>query len=342
MIASWSRNLFRIGSGSHAAALFARVGLAAGLPLIGFTLVGHPQAAVAGGATALFVCMCDIGITRRGRVLTMLAGTAAILAGGVIGHEWGRNTYADEALVLASAAVAGWVSNSHPGISAIARFGALATAAGAGFHVADPLTSWAIVVGGAAAIGTALAAWSVTGIPPADNQMDWRAGVRRAFAGADAGPWYAICFAAAAATSLLAAERLGVSNAYWATLTVLMVMRREGMVSLGLMVQYMAGTLAGIPIAYVLSQAVHEPLAIALLTTVVGASARLGLALNPALGYTAFTAFLMLIVDLSSHNAGVTPPLLLTRLYDVGVGCAISIFGILLASLSVRKRAGRP
>ena len=336
MIASWYADLFRIGSGPHAAATFVRVALAVGLPMVGFTLAGKPQAAVAGGATALFVGMCDIGVTRTGRVGTMLAGAAAILAGGIIGHEWGRTTYADETVVLLSAAVAGWVSNSHPGIAAVARFGALATAAGAGFHLADPMAPLAVVAGGAAAIGMAFAVWALTGAPPADNLMDWRAGVRRAFAGADAGPWYAICFAAAAAAALFAADRLGVSSAYWATLTVLMVMRREGMVSYGLVIQYMVGTLAGIPIAYALSAVAHQPIAIALLATVIGASARLGLALNPALGFTAFTAFLMFAVDLARHAAGVTPLLLSTRLYDVAVGCAFALVGILVASLGVR------
>ena len=242
MNGTWYRDLFSVGSGPVPVALFVRVAVAVGLPLVGFTLGGHALAGVAGGATAMFVVMCDVGVTRANRVGTMLAGTAAILAGGVIGHEWGGTTLADETVVLLAALVAGWVSNSHPGISAVARFGALATAAGTGLHMPPPATEavWAVVGGGAAAIGTAFAAWALTGIPPADNMMDWRAGVRRAFAGADAGPWYAICFAAAAAVSLLAADRLGVSNAYWATLTVIMVMRREGMVSLKLVIQYVA------------------------------------------------------------------------------------------------------
>ncbi len=339
MNGTWYRDLFSVGGGPIPAALFVRVAVAVGLPLVGFTLAGHPLAGVAGGATAMFVMMCDVGVTRANRVGTMLAGTAAILAGGVIGHEWGGTTLADETVVLLAALLAGWVSNSHPGISAVARFGALATAAGTGLHMPSPATEavWAIVGGGAAAIGTAFAAWALTGIPPADNMMDWRAGVRRAFAGADAGPWYAICFGAAAAVSLLAADRLGVSNAYWATLTVIMVMRREGMVSLKLVIQYIVGTLVGIPIAYAVGQALHAPLAIAFAATLVAASARLGIAVNPALGFAAFTAFLMLVVDLARHGAGVTPLLLSTRFYDVAVGCAIVLVGTLLASLGVRK-----
>ena len=145
MNGTWYRDLFSVGGGPIPAALFVRVAVAVGLPLVGFTLAGHPLAGVAGGATAMFVMMCDVGVTRANRVGTMLAGTAAILAGGVIGHEWGGTTLADETVVLLAALLAGWVSNSHPGISAVARFGALATAAGTGLHMPSPATEavWA-------------------------------------------------------------------------------------------------------------------------------------------------------------------------------------------------------
>ena len=57
---------------------------------------------------------------------------------------------------------------------------------------------------------------------PADtNEMDWRSGVRRAFAGADAGVRYTLCYGAAAAAALFAASWLGISDPYWATLCVL-------------------------------------------------------------------------------------------------------------------------
>ena len=60
---------------------------------------------------------------------------------------------------------------------------------------------------------------------------------------------FAIVVALTAALALFAANHLGVTRAYWATLTVVLVMRREGMVSLKLTLQYLAGTLLGIPLA---------------------------------------------------------------------------------------------
>jgi hypothetical protein len=64
--------LFRIAPGPIPLLLFVRVALAVGIPLLGFTLAGQPVAAVAGGATAMFVTLCDVGSTRRGRVGMML------------------------------------------------------------------------------------------------------------------------------------------------------------------------------------------------------------------------------------------------------------------------------
>jgi hypothetical protein len=271
----------------------------------------------------------------------MLAATLVILFGGFVGAKYGGTTWADEAFILASAFVAGWVSNSHPGISAIARFGALATAAGAGMQIADPLAAAAVVAGGTGAILIAYAFWIARDIPPDQNFMDWREGIRRAFAGAGAGGWFALCYACACATSLLAADRLGIHNPYWATFAVIMVMRHEGTASLRLVLLYMAGTLAGVPVAALLAQLASGRLFVyAALATFAAACSRVGLALNPALGYLAFTVFLIMVVELA--RGGSTPPLGLVaaRLYDVGVGCGIALLATLIATMG-RKQAER-
>lgn len=326
------RELFRIAPGPIPLALFLRITLAVGVPLIGFTLAGHVLAGVAGGATAMLVSMCDVGTTRRGRVGTMLLGLLAIAIGGIAGGRLGGTTHVDEALVLAAAFVAAWVSNSHPGIAAAARFGALATVAGVGMQLVDPLAAAAVFIGGGCAIASAWLSWWAFGVAPDENHMDWRVGVRRALAGADVGPSYAFVYAAMAALSLLIAGQLGVSRPYWATLTLLMTMRREGMVSQRLTIQYMAGTLLGIPAAAWLSDASSAPLVVAVLATLSAACARLGLAINPALGFAAFTMFLMLVIDLALHRAGLPAQLLSSRLYDVGVGCMLALLGTRIAS----------
>jgi hypothetical protein len=295
-------------------------------------------AGVIGGATAMLVTLSDVGVRRAARIATMSGTIFAILIGGTIGDKFGVTTYADETIVLLSALLAGWVSSWHPAIATVARFGALATAAGVGMHLSDPASYPAIILGGGLAILSAIAMWILLRLPPDENAMDWRAGLRRALAGTGAGPRYAFCYAGASALALFTAQYLGVTNAYWATLTTIMVMRREGLESIGLIIHYMVGTLAGIMIADVLFHAISQPLLIAALATAAAALVRVALAINPALGFVSFTVFLLLGIDLAFHHQGMAPQYLLSiRLYDVAIGCAFALLGTLAAGGGRRK-----
>ena len=338
-VEKWYRDLIRIDSSQISALLFVRVAIAVGAPLLVFWLVDHRIAAVAGGATALFVSFCDIGQTRSERVRTMAIATLAMLLGGFIGAKFGTETYADEAIIIVSAFVAGWVSKSHPGISAVARFTALVTAGGVGMKVTDPVAAVALLCGGAAAIGVAYAMWLMDDVRPDENFMDWRAGVRRAIAGADAGLWFAFCYAGACALSLLVAKQLGLDNPYWATFTVIVLMRREGVASLNLVILCLSGTIAGVPTAALLAQLSNGyPLVQIALAATAAALVRLGLALNAGLGYLAFTVFVVLIVEFARESSMAPGALVLTRLYDVGVGCVIVLVATVIAGLKNWRR----
>jgi hypothetical protein len=329
---SWYRHLYAIGSVTGVRTVTVRVMLAVGIPLLGGVLLGHPAAGVAGGSTALFVTMSDIGSTPHIRLGTMFAGWLAIIGGGTLGHMLGGTPNANETVVLISALVAGWASGAHPGIAAVTRFFAVAAAAATGMHFADPDVLPSLVVGGASAIGAALAAWKWSGIPADTNDMDWRAGVRRAFSGKDAGLRYTLCYGAAAAASLFAASSLRVSDPYWATLVVLMVMRREGIASIELTVQYAAGTVIGVVLAAAILQWTEYPLALAALATAVAALGRVGFAINPALGFMAFTMYLLFVVHVILVSAGTLPHLLGARIYDVVVGSVLAVAGTLVAT----------
>src|SRR5664279_1336312 len=76
-----------------------------------------------------------------------------------------------------------WASGSYPGIAAVTRYFAIAAAAGTGMRFADPDVLTSVIAGGASAFAAAFLAWLWFGLPPADNVIDWRAGVRRAFVG---------------------------------------------------------------------------------------------------------------------------------------------------------------
>src|SRR5215831_5290033 len=145
---SWYRDLYKIGSVAGMKAVVVRVTLAVGIPLLGGVLIGHRAAGVAGGATALFVTLSDIGTTRAVRLGTMFAGWLAIVVGATLGHLLSGTPYGRESIVLLGALVAGWASGSHPGIAAVTRFFAIAAAAGAGMHFTDPDVLLSLVVAG--------------------------------------------------------------------------------------------------------------------------------------------------------------------------------------------------
>ena len=206
-------------------------------------------------------------------------------------------------------------------------------------HFSDPDVMPFLMLAGVSAFGAAFVTWSWFGIPPADNVMDWRAGIRRAFSGVDAGLRFSICYAVAAAVALFAASYLRVTDPFWATLVVLMVMRREGIASLELTIHYAVGTLIGVVIAAAVLYPIHEPIILAILATGVAAFARVGFAINPALGFMAFTIFLLFVSHATLMSLGVTAPLATARIYDVAVGCALSLVGTLAATYP--RSAGR-
>ncbi len=332
MSAQWYRDLYRIGSVTGVKAVMLRAAVAVGVPVVGAVLLGHAAAGAAGGATALFVTMSDIGHTARGRLATMFCGWAMIVLGGTLGHVLGETPNSRELVVLACALLAGWASGSHPGIAAVTRYFAVAAAAATGMRFADPEVLASVVAGGVSAFAGAVLVWALFRLPAEDNLMDWRAGVRRAFHGADAGPRYTLCYAAAAAVALFAASYLGVRHAFWATLVVLMVMRREGTASLELTIHYAAGTMLGVAAGAVLLHFVGNAVALALLATAVAALVRVGFAASPALGYMSFTLFLLLLVRIVGVTSGtIDPQLIEMRVYDVTVGCIIALADTLAA-----------
>jgi uncharacterized membrane protein YccC len=175
--------------------------------------------------------------------------------------------------------------------------------------------------------------WSWFRIPSDENILDWRLGVWRACRGTDAGIRFTVCYGTAAAVALFAASSLHINDAFWASLVVIMVMRREGISSLELAIHYAVGTIIGVVLGAAILQLGQSAIVLAVLATLVAAFARVGMAINPALGFMAFTMFLLFAAHaILAGDGGSAPHLLETRLYDVTVGCIIALVGTLAAT----------
>jgi hypothetical protein len=313
------------------AAAVLRVIAATGLAAVFGFAAGGALGGVVASATAMLVTLGDVGATRRSRVANMVLAALALAAGGVLGSLVGGTTYADEAAVLTAALVSGWVATSHPGISLDARNFALGTAVGAGIHFTDAALIGFALAGGAIAIAAAFASWRLGGLPPQVDVMDWRAGIRRALAGEGSGARFAACYALSVAAALLAADLMRVNEPYWAAMVVISVMRREGRVSLRIIGQYMAGTLAGVAIAALVAHAFDGAFALVGLGCAFAALARPGLALHPSIGFAGFTVFFVLLVDVGLQALGLGGNVFTARIYDTTVGCGLAAIGTLVA-----------
>jgi hypothetical protein len=317
----------------------ARAALATGLPLLGGTLAGQPQLAAAAGSTALLVSLSDIGRSPHLRLVAMAVTLTAIASNCAFVAHFGSGSLADRALVVACAFAAAALGGSAPGLAIAARFAAMAALSAVGLHADQPGTLPAVLSGGAWALLLTWAAWRLWPDEADTEMLDWRTHLWPALRSARSGWRFALCAALTALAAVLLGERLHLNHAYWATLTVVMVMQREGLVSLRLLLHTIAGTLLGVVGADLLWHLCGTPLTVALATTLAAALTRLGFAHSPALGVAGFTAFVVLVIDLGQRPFADPASLLWARLVDVGLGALLALLGTLLAD--AWRRAAR-
>lgn len=307
----------------------------------GWRLFVRAALAATAGSTALLVSLSDIGRTPHRRLATMAVTLAAIAANCLFVARVGSGSPADNVLVVACAFAAAALGGEAPGLASAARFAAMAALSAVGLHAGQPGVLAAVLAGGTWAIGLTWAAARLSTGAAGGDVLDWREGPRAALVGVRSGWRFGVCAAAAAAASIGIGHLLPMTRAYWATLTVVMVMQREGRVSLRLLLHYIAGTLLGVLAAELLWKAGGAPPGVALAATLAAALTRLGFGLAPALGVAGFTAFVVLIIDLAHRPFGDPTPLLAARLVDVGIGALLALLATLLA-VAWRRAAERP
>ena len=88
--------------------------------------------------------------------------------------------------------------------------------------------------GALSALGVIALIWAVWPGSHGGNLLDWRETVARTFAFDSPDYRFAIGITLAAATALFAASALHLNRPYWAAISLLMIMRREGTESLRL------------------------------------------------------------------------------------------------------------
>jgi hypothetical protein len=161
----WTHDLFKLAAAPHPLAVALRVGVAVGVPLLGGLATGNVPAGVIAAACRVARDLSGYWNDARDPSGHYGCRRARHPRRRHSGAVFGDSTYADEALVLLSAFTAGWVSASHPGIAAVARFCAVATAVGAGTQFTNPEIVWAALAGATIAIGSSFLTWWLFGVP---------------------------------------------------------------------------------------------------------------------------------------------------------------------------------
>ena len=304
--------------------------------------MNEPGLGVIAAICALWAWTNDLGGTYLRRLTSMATAGAMMLLGGAIGgliadlpqwHFW---------VVLVAMLLIGIVHNSSRALENAARFGGFALVIAATLGISHLSEAWPVIEGVVWTIVLMTIEHLIKREEPSEPGTSVRAGLIRMRTGEVIDWHFGVRYAVAVAIGLAIAEHFGARRAAWVALTTIAVMRPNDAESAALVGLRAAGTLIGVGIAAIIVSITHEPSAL------VGAAAILAFAISPCMtwqrwaGFTAIIAMAMVLLDLSWLTQGGDRPLLLERIYDTGLGCAIALAATVAIPARFRASGGNP
>jgi uncharacterized membrane protein YccC len=138
---------------------------------------------------------------------------------------------------------------------------------------------------------------------------------------------FALAFAGAATAALWIGKALEPTHIIWVVVTTLVVMQADARMSYRRIVERIAGTFAGVVVAWIITVATQSPIAICICILLVLPFIPHHLA-NRYWLHTALIALVVLLVyDLAELNARGISQLLMERVVDMLLGCAVALVG---------------
>ena len=311
-------------------------GIGIGVPVAACLAVGGPALALFAGVGAINALFTD---PRRGvavRLISIGVAIGAMLMVALLGTTMRQSPNLALAVAVAFAFPAGLVPPVFPYVSMVAKLLPLtiivvATGVFPSGHVVLGFMVGTVF----ATLATIVEATLQRMVPNADPMHElvalWR-GKRNDLA-------YAFAFTGAVALALVAAGALDATHPLWAAVAALFVMHPDPDRSMRCIAQRIAGTFAGVAIAWAVVHSIDSPWALVALAT--GAAALMPWAMVRGLFFmtTIATVFLLLLFDVGMISEGGDRPLIFARLWDTLIGTAAVAIATL--SLSVWRR-GRP
>lgn len=314
-------------------------GIGAGVPMLAMLALGEPRGALFAGMGAVMALQADPRRSTLVRVVAVLAAMLLILGAGILGIALQRHDFAVAATVVGITFLAGLPKPYFPYLSMVGKVcAAVVIVTSAGF-AATIVAAQAFAGGGMFALLVLVltSQWrdtQATGISPAGEVTALLAGERNPL-------FYAMTLACAVALALLLAETLHAQLPGWVGLTVLFVMHPDDATALKLMAQRIGGTLAGVVVAGIVVHAFHDAWTLVGLAIALAALLPKATATNYFWMSGTFTLLVLLLLDLALLAQGGDAPLLLWRLYDTLLGCAVAGSVLLAVAGSRRWRARR-
>ena len=261
------------------------------------------------------------------RLRYMLVGPGALVAGAACGSVTGpHETFI--VLTILLGLFYGLVEGGHPHLLILARFAGYGLVLGS--TVATLQAVDALAAGVAALLGWALSlAWDAARRlrrPLAVQPMG--AELRQAI-----GRWRCRWpFAAAAGMSIGAANAvglwIGLGHAYWATLTILVVLRGDMAGSAEAITHRVSGTLLGVAVAAGLITLTSGPGQLFVAMVIIAAFRWPAMRVDLTLGTASITAFVLLVADLLAASPDLAMVALRDRLLATMVGCCFALAGL--------------
>jgi hypothetical protein len=306
-----------------------------GVPVLAGWLGGSLRLGLLGAVLGLLLSLCDSAEKLPHRLWLLGRAAGLILAFGTLGARLGGYNPCFWISLLALAFAAGWFSLAGRTGAAAFRYAALSLVSAAS---SPGLGISAVAIFGVTVVTSALTRTFGSYFFP-NASLVLPPAARRRRPELLAALRYCTVYASAVALGLFVGEHLGAQRPLWVATTVLLVMQPDAGTSYMRMAQRIFGTGVGVMAAGLVVHFVHSETWLALSIVVISFVFPHGSTRNYWL-HSAFAAWLVLVLtDFALAGQPFDTHLLIERVRDVGLGCAIALVATLLARTPPKKAA---
>ncbi len=290
---------------------------------------------------ALWPWLNDLGGALEDRLLNMAASTTATLIGGALAMVAGQHYWLQLIVLFVISLDIGWMHNTSRSLENAARCLGFSFVVVASLHLTDPAIALAAIAGGIWAMAVACGDYVFRRGYVAETGSNVRSGLRRFLTDHHPDWRFGLRYGLAAALGLGLAEHVGATHAAWVTITTLAVMRPVEAESVQLVLQRAFGTFIGVLVALGVVSYTHNPWALAAGAAILAIFIAPGMQWQRWSGFAAITAAILVLLDLALLTEGGDRPLLLERILDTLLGCAIALAATWLVFPERRPRAAK-